>query len=164
MRRRSFLAAAIGAMFVRPTLPEPVPLPAEGWMTINDYLAASRATAAPLFRGEIGRYETVRFIESPAVAQPLGMLTANAIRPWLKRAMDRDNRIPAVQFKPFVAFVEPDYAADRMRELLGKPMHVGVDLGAPGRDNSVMVKQWLDEDGNFRVEEVKEWRNPPTAD
>lgn len=70
MKRRTFLAAAIGAMFQPPALPGPSRLPAA-------LPVVGGGTGAALMTGEIGSYEGFRFIETAA---PRRMLTVEAIR------------------------------------------------------------------------------------
>lgn len=76
LSRRTFLAGAIAAAF-RPTvlLPVAAPVAATGWVHISDYNPWPAAMwdasdqpvvlTGPLYRGEVGRFESFRFIESP---------------------------------------------------------------------------------------------------
>lgn len=65
MKRRTFLAAAIGAMF------QPLPAPRD----ISEF-AKRWAADEPIYRGEIGRIDSIRFIASPMKAPiaPAGII------------------------------------------------------------------------------------------
>lgn len=73
MKRRSFIGALV-ATFATPAkmleMPKPLLPGFTGFVSIDDYViqysddGVTWTTAAPLYTGEIGRYEGVRFIES----------------------------------------------------------------------------------------------------